>query len=802
MSELRLKELIVENFRSIAGRCVIPLDGSITLVHGANGAGKTSLLSAIELAATGRVGFLEEQKGETRSLLRNQDFPQGRVHLSLTQHHNATRVGSFELNGDQVAGKAALTPAEQTYFLERSFLPQTALGRLLESYTETGKQIDTALVRFVKSLVGLDDLDALIDGLHASGDRRRSKKLVHAWNRGVADLESLQAQHSEITAQLNIAKSQLDVSVNLLRELVGDPDLIDVYQLLRTSNERARGPETSRADLAKLQELQSMVDAIANMRTQAAALMSGKIDQLETTIRAGEAQTAFESWKSGRGDAVLSELNRIRETSLGLPVATIGHIADAYDEAVERAEFADQQYAEAVASDLERSKRIIALDRKIRELDQEIATVETKAQTTEVSTDVRVLIEILERAIPIAGSEHCPVCDERFTGVGSLAEHFSGKLDRLSEKASQLMATERELTKLRGERRGKVENAVLQKILPWIPVGEPMDEAIRSLDMLKVSVDEGSRLRRDLQSTQAGIAEVTALAAERATMTGRVNEVALALGFSARDLPAQEPELKLGHEIAKRIQLIRNAETHLQRERHALITTEDTQRDVTRWERELRETEQKISVLRGQLSTAESRMESSRHVLQIAERTRSKLINEVFDQSLNSLWAQLFGRFAPTERFTPRFVKQTESSRSVDVTLETELPGGQFSGSPGAMLSYGNTNSAALALFMSLHLSAPSELRWLIFDDPVQSMDDIHVANFAAIIRQLAFVHGRQVVIAIHQPELFDYLSLALAPSEATQSLVRVTLDRGAGTTVAQVDRVEYAEEPLLHRVI
>jgi exonuclease SbcC len=179
MSELRLTELVVENFRSISGRCVIPLDGSITLLHGANGAGKTSLLSAIELAATGRVGFLEDQSGDTRSLLRNHDFPLGSVRLSLA-HRNGTRVGSFELNGDQVTGNAALTPEEQTYFLERSFLPQTALGRLLESYTETGKQVDTALVRFVKSLVGLDDLDALIDGLHASGDRRRSKKMVHA----------------------------------------------------------------------------------------------------------------------------------------------------------------------------------------------------------------------------------------------------------------------------------------------------------------------------------------------------------------------------------------------------------------------------------------------------------------------------------------------------------------------------------------------------------------------------------------------------------------------------------------------
>jgi exonuclease SbcC len=476
-------------------------------------------------------------------------------------------------------------------------------------------------------------------------------------------------------------------------------------------------------------------------------------------------------------------------------------LADAYQEALERAAFADHQHTGAVAADLERAEKIDALDRRIRDLDREISTVEARAQAIEVSTDVRVLIEILELTIPIAESEQCPVCDERFSGTGSLAEHFAAKLDRLSANSSQLMAAERQLTKLREQRLAKVGEVVLQKSLPRLATGEPMDETIRSLNGLSDSVAEGSRLRHDLQSTQANIAELTAHAAKRAIVTDRVAEVAQALGLSTGDLPVQDPEVQLGREIAARIQLIRSNEIQRHRERNARETVEDAQRDVVRWERELREAEQQISGLQAQLSMAESRMASSRQVLQIAERTRSKLINEVFDQSLNSLWAQLFGRFAPSERFTPRFVKQTESSRSVDVSLETELPGGRISGSPGAMLSYGNTNSAALALFMALHLSAPSELRWLIFDDPVQSMDDIHVANFAAIIRQLAFVHKRQVVIAIHQPELFDYLSLALAPSDAAQSLVRVTLDRGAGTTVARIDRVEYAEEPLLHRV-
>lgn len=802
MPDLRLEQLIVENFRSISGRCVIPLDGAITLVHGANGAGKTSLLSAIELGATGRVSFLEEQGKDTRSLLRHQDFPLGSVHLSLTDKRNGPRIGSYKLAGEQVTGKAALSPEEQTYFLERSFLPQTALGRLLESYTDTGKQVDNALVRFVKSLVGLDDLDALINGLHASGDRRRSKKVIHAWSRSADDLDALLQRQKEVSAQLRSSKTQFNVDLTLLRNLVGDPHITNVNELVHVSDERARAAESSRPERARLAELQAAIDAITNMRQQFAASRPGEIDELETlrAKEAEEAKIAYATWQSEAGHAALTTLNRIRATVADWPAVAIDHLADAFTETREYVAHVDQQHAAAIAADQERSELIETLDQKIQDIDQKILNVEARRQAIEVPADVRVLLEILELTIPITHSECCPICDEEYTGTGSLVEHFSAKLERLSVHSSHLLATHRELKVLQEDRLAKVRQVVLQKSLPWLPAGKSMDETLRTLNEIEPSVAEGIYLRRRFQSTQASMAEVSAQVAEKAIVTNRIAEVRRALNLSARDLPAHEPEVKLGREIAERVQAIRDGEIQRLREREAREAIEVTQRDVVRWEHELREVEREIIALQKQVSLAEARMASSRQVMQAAERTRSRLINEVFDQSLNSLWAQLFGRFAPSERFTPRFVKQTESSRSVDVSLETELPGGRISGSPGAMLSYGNTNSAALALFMALNLSAPSELDWLIFDDPVQSMDDIHIANFAAIVRQLAYVHQRQVVIAIHQPELFDYLSLALAPSDATQSLVRVRLDRGTGTTMAHVDRVEYLEEPLLHR--
>lgn len=54
----RLKTLVIENFRSLRGKVVIPLDAQVVLVHGSNGMGKTSVLSAIELALTGKISHL------------------------------------------------------------------------------------------------------------------------------------------------------------------------------------------------------------------------------------------------------------------------------------------------------------------------------------------------------------------------------------------------------------------------------------------------------------------------------------------------------------------------------------------------------------------------------------------------------------------------------------------------------------------------------------------------------------------------------------------------------------------------
>ena len=67
---------------------------------------------------------------------------------------------------------------------------------------------------------------------------------------------------------------------------------------------------------------------------------------------------------------------------------------------------------------------------------------------------------------------------------------------------------------------------------------------------------------------------------------------------------------------------------------------------------------------------------------------------------------------------------------------------------------------------------------WLIIDDPVQSMDEVHISQFAALLRTLSKQHGRQVIIAVHEKPLFDYLCLELSPAFEGDRLITVELGR------------------------
>jgi exonuclease SbcC len=201
--------------------------------------------------------------------------------------------------------------------------------------------------------------------------------------------------------------------------------------------------------------------------------------------------------------------------------------------------------------------------------------------------------------------------------------------------------------------------------------------------------------------------------------------------------------------------------------------------------KEIQDFESRIVALTERKDAAEKIILDARDLAKRARDTRTDIVRRVFNDSLNSIWRDLFVRLAPEEPFVPAFALPENAAGAVEAVLETHYRSGGKGGNPRAMLSAGNLNTAALTLFLSLHLSVAPILPWLVIDDPVQSMDEVHIAQFAALLRTLSKGHNRQIIIAVHEKQLFDYLALELAPAFQDDRLITVELSRGAdGTTL------------------
>ena len=90
----RLTKLQVTNFRSIKGTITVPLDAPVVLIHGPNGSGKTSLLSALELGLTGAVDSLGRFDEAYEENLVHYDAD--RAEISISTDHMSTILNDTE----------------------------------------------------------------------------------------------------------------------------------------------------------------------------------------------------------------------------------------------------------------------------------------------------------------------------------------------------------------------------------------------------------------------------------------------------------------------------------------------------------------------------------------------------------------------------------------------------------------------------------------------------------------------------------------------------------------------------------
>lgn len=794
----RLKSLSIQNFRSIRGSVVIPLDAQVVLVHGTNGMGKTSVMSAIELGLTGSIAHLDE-KSKYHDFLTHIDTEGGSIRLSLEgMNGRSTGAGLVTLAPAAFNATQALNDADASFFAERCHLPQAVLGRLLDIYDHK-KTANSRLTEFVKELLRLDSLDALVDGLDHAFNVTRIRKLAPAYRQLEDAREMLDRQLERERFNAGSATQATTQRIARLNDLLSalDPTTVpvragfDVSALLARVGDRGK----DQIELASVTQQSSEVNSLLSRLEQTA---TGSADDEIAALERDAAAigSEYEAWLNGPETQITQVLDALRQFHSELLPLDGARV--------------DDQLREALAwcaVEVDRCQRLLV---QHETASRQLATARTTIQRamTRVgeinqaleagAKDARTLAAALAGIAPHVEGDTCPVCNRDYGEIDSdsLTSHIAATIAKLTSEAGRLQAlsteraSESERLTIAQRDEATAERLVLEPdALVDLRQRQSAIASIRSrLEPLGGDAVLGKSLFIRLDGTRRTLAATRRARLQSASLLPEINAaVEQATGLPTTSFPGLREALEGAREVLSgRMKTVQAAlalrvsvETELEQYVREVQLLSDREARTT-------QLEARLATMKGAFASIGEVRERAKSFATAATQVRSGIVRDVFSGSLNKVWRDLFVRLAPNEQFVPQFRLPDHGDGKVEAVLETFHRSGQASGPPGAMLSQGNLNTAALTLFLALNLSVPSQLPWLLLDDPVQSMDDVHIAQFAALLRTFSKGLGKQVVIAVHERALFEYLTLELSPAFAGDSLITVEITRNfAGDAVA-----------------
>ncbi len=793
---MRLKSLSIKDFRSIDGNVDVSLDAEIVLIHGPNGSGKTSILSAIELALTGAIPSLSRAEPEYELYLPHKDRPYGEVRLEMEDDQGLVRTGQMRVTTAGVEGTPLLSAEEAEWFSERSYLAQSTLGRLLEIYQHSDRKTQSPLTRFVKELLGLDRMEALISGLHSAGNIARLKAPVPAYGetrdaigtktteRDAITSEMFELSRSIVGLESDLRSSMSQVGSSLDNEL----DLDGILEFLRTVDEAdglleiagmRREVEVSEASLLRL------------------ASVPGEAERSAAQVRNSSALDDLDRWLKTNGSSVDEALGSAAGLFADVPSSEQGNYLKRADALLIRIRAdtrrIETQLAAHEADILSRDD----LARKLAEAGIRLGRIELQIGQSVQTNET--LARALAAISPHVHGEVCPVCDRDYSEVGSvpLQAHLSAKVGAMVEEAGRLQALTRDrtLTQAAVAQLDRDHKAAAAKMMPDAELTQlkkrlaDLLEATTKIEQRQGLFTEGDALRTDVAVAAQALFTYESADQSGAILRTSLSDIAMGIGIDGSRLAPSELIAVVRDRLQQR-------ETVLASRQRARITATDQVNALTTARKEFSTLKTRLDQMEAALVNLRFRKEEADSLIGVAKDlikqtrdARTRVVRRVFNDELNSIWRDLFVRLAPEEPFIPAFAIPESAGADIEAVLETHHRRGGRGGNPRAMLSAGNLNTAALTLFLAIHLSSSARLPWLVIDDPVQSMDEVHIAQFAALLRTLAKQMNRQVIIAVHERSLFDYLSLELSPTYEGERLNLIELGQNAvGGTVSRWD--------------
>lgn len=512
----------------------------------------------------------------------------------------------------------------------------------------------------------------------------------------------------------------------------------------------------------------------------------------EAEAAAATARQLADEWRSATGAALERILDDLRELLPDLPSVASSGPSEAFDTALSRTSAEVDRCATTLSKDEADRISLASLGERIAQSQARLATIDSQIEGIGSGGDLESLTQALSEVVAHVQGDDCPVCGRDFSEVSTqpLQAALTSRIANLSESAARLQSLIGARTESSSDLRRKQDQHALTSAR-LLPDGEKLalqrraaalSQHLARLRAVEARVGEGADLLRSATATATALARANEANRAASEVEIVVSDIAASIGVETSETASAQKKMEAvrGY-VHARISALEARTALLTQARTAASQLRNVDASVQESTTALEAEVERVDSLTLALTTAEQRREIAKLVSNRAITVRTSIAREVFNDSLNKLWRELFIRLAPGEPYVPAFRLPEGPGTDVIAELQTVHRDGDAAGSPQAMLSAGNLNTAALTLFFALHLSAVPQLPWLVLDDPVQSMDEMHVAQLAALLRTISRQHQRQVILAIHERPLFDYLSLELSPGRPNDRLIAVELSRERG---------------------
>ena len=582
--ELVVDSLVVKDFRSIRGEVVVPVNAPVVLIHGPNGTGKSSLMTALALALGGpHITGVADPKH-----LVHHGADHAAITLGTSQGPRALRIAPE----DDGIGPGALEAKDATFFAERCYLEQTKLTRLLQIYQETTKSgAESALTRFVKELLRLDEIDALVDGLHVAGNVRRVEGKLSDFKAARAAIPALRERLAEIERDQQKSRTtlvELESSMTAaLRELGLIGIALDDAAVKRALDERS--------DSEKLSALETFV-----LRAEDLERRRAELDSADAATTAGEAEARLvaaqerqDRWRASHGQALGAAIASLRSKFPRLPSMESVTPSEVYDQATETVDAELGRLGGALANDDRTLTAMRAAEQAIEEARTRLEVLDRELADESVLGSLGDLARILSDLTPHVANEACPVCGRDFSEVSPepLSAHLAAEISRLSARAGQLQSAARARLETTTDLRRAEEQATRLSAERFSPERRASEEErLATLIVLRKQLHEheqgareGGAVMRDVVAADGGLSE--ALRRDHSYALWREDIEQLSMQIT-NVIDADGP-----------IEGVANMSAALVRQRAALTARRAQRKDVARIWDELREQQTTVQAL-------------------------------------------------------------------------------------------------------------------------------------------------------------------------------------------------------------